>query len=830
MKCDDLRIKISYYLDNELPASEQKELLEHLDSCDTCSKLLSDLQQADNLVTAATSNVRLQKDMTLEIQRLLPNKAKRNTSRTLIIAAAIMLVVLTPLGLGLFQKQEPLRLVIRGNVEVTGNVIKTHKGQEGVVQLADSSCITLKENTEIWVERSSSVIHMLTGSAFFEIQNQPQFRVTTPVAQVRVNGTKFGLTLDGGADMKVAMLTLFVISGMVELVNAKGSYSFLEGEKVFATSNESPSKINVEDRRALELERALHWLARHQNEDGSWSIVGCIKNCGKHGRSGKCEPTEGDDEYDVGATGLVLLAFLGAGHTPESKYEKNKINYGNLVDKGLKYLLKIQDHSGRIGKESDHLMYNHILASLAITEAYLATKDTRLHESVDKALNYLKKAQNFSGDGERLGWRYIPRCGDNDSSVTGWASMLLRSASQAGFKVEVDVIVGIYKWYWEATDGETGVVGYDRRWEPKYPLGAVIRGLNGKDKFDILPAVTAMKLVAYLPFRTETMQELSEKEIEQVKKLVKELGDDDPLSREKARTELKKFGPRVVEHLKPFVNDKDPERAESVRSVIQAVKVSVKFQKDEFSARSVAKLLEFLPAWDEKSREVDFYYWLLGTLAVHGMFKTETPERQKWDKAMMKALIDSARQNGEKDGCKEGSWEPVDRWSCKGGRLAMTAMGALILELYQGMRVLGIYTRDKEDIVKLIKNLAHNDAKVRDETAKKLVSIGDVVRPYLEKELKETNNEEVRKACSQILETLRKNQEQREKLLRDKKFIRDGNCSTGGKCFEETGHTDDIKSCARCSKEGAAHSCCRVCKDCAKELGICITCRKKIAK
>ncbi len=256
---------------------------------------------------------------------------------------------------------------------------------------------------------------------------------------------------------------------------------------------------------------ALSWLARHQNDDGSWSIVGCTKNCGKHGRQGKCDPTEGDDEYDVGATGLALLAFLGAGHAPGSREVIDGINCGDVVRKGLQYLMGIQDPvSGRIGKESDHFMYNHVLAAYALTEGYDATGNTNVRNAAQRALDFVIKAQNlekFEDDksasytverGMKLAWRYTLRCGDNDSSITGWCAMLLKSAEYAKLAFPRDSYNGIKKWYDLATDEETGTVGYDRKWKQGYALGAVIKGLNGKDKFDILPSVTAIGVMSRL--------------------------------------------------------------------------------------------------------------------------------------------------------------------------------------------------------------------------------------------------------------------------------------------------------------------------------------------
>ncbi|OHB76885.1 MAG: hypothetical protein A2Z34_10115 [Planctomycetes bacterium RBG_16_59_8] len=47
---------------------------------------------------------------------------------------------------------------------------------------------------------------------------------------------------------------------------------------------------------------------------------------------------------------------------------------------------------------------------------------------------------------------------------------------------------------------------------------------------------------------------------------------------------------------------------------------------------------------------------------------------------MKDALIKN--QNKRTDGDKWGSWEPLDRWSPKGGRVYATAINCLTLEVY----------------------------------------------------------------------------------------------------------------------------------------------------
>ncbi|MGE4158294.1 MAG: hypothetical protein AB7F75_04275, partial [Planctomycetota bacterium] len=55
---------------------------------------------------------------------------------------------------------------------------------------------------------------------------------------------------------------------------------------------------------------ALLWLKRHQESNGSWSLTGYNKQCGNEGKKGKCDGF-GETLYDVGATGLAMLAYTG---------------------------------------------------------------------------------------------------------------------------------------------------------------------------------------------------------------------------------------------------------------------------------------------------------------------------------------------------------------------------------------------------------------------------------------------------------------------------------------------------------------------------------------
>jgi hypothetical protein len=177
--------------------------------------------------------------------------------------------------------------------------------------------------------------------------------------------------------------------------------------------------------------RALDWLARHQNRDGSWSIDNFQQNC----HYGKCTGP-GSSKSDAGGTALGLLPFLGAGHV-HNKAGK----YQRLVKASIDWLMLHQKPDGDLSAGSTHVMYSHGLAAIALCEAYGMTQDSRIGYAAQRAIEFIEAAQNKQ-DG---GWRYRP--GDaGDTSVVGWQLMALKSGQMAQLKVKPAALDGVTKW------------------------------------------------------------------------------------------------------------------------------------------------------------------------------------------------------------------------------------------------------------------------------------------------------------------------------------------------------------------------------------------------
>ena len=80
-------------------------------------------------------------------------------------------------------------------------------------------------------------------------------------------------------------------------------------------------------------------------------------------------------------------------------------------------------------------MYEHGLATLAMIEAYGFVPTVKMRSSVQSAVNLIVKSQSTNG-----GWRYHPRPGDHDLSVTVMQVVALRAATNARLEVPEETL------------------------------------------------------------------------------------------------------------------------------------------------------------------------------------------------------------------------------------------------------------------------------------------------------------------------------------------------------------------------------------------------------
>ena len=233
---------------------------------------------------------------------------------------------------------------------------------------------------------------------------------------------------------------------------------------------------------------ALRWLKRHQSPDGSWDVDGYTAHCDPMFGQ-KCDGVGSVKEGDPGVTGLALLAYLGAGYTHDDGTE-----FADTVRNGLKYLKGIQDGEGYFAAEktSHFYMYGHAIATLAMTEAYGLTGQELFKGYAERGIDVIVRAQNDHPDkpGEKYGWRYYPKDGDNDTSVSGWMIMALKSAKACELHVPEEAFHGMENWVDFVTDDVYYRAGYQS------PGGASALPVELQDKFRSTETTTAISILS----------------------------------------------------------------------------------------------------------------------------------------------------------------------------------------------------------------------------------------------------------------------------------------------------------------------------------------------
>jgi len=202
------------------------------------------------------------------------------------------------------------------------------------------------------------------------------------------------------------------------------------------------------------VDRGLAWLAAHQDvkADGRWDADDFMK----HDPADDKTDGKGAPLFDVGVTGLALLAFLGSAYTDRGDAATNP--YRENVRMGLRFLLTSQDAQGCFGpRTAQQWMYNHAIATLAVCEAYALTSNPRYKKPAADGIAFLLAAQNPGG-----GWRYGIQPGESDTSVTAWCVAALKSGKGAGLEVPDRAFADALAWVDRMTDKDFGRGGYIR--------------------------------------------------------------------------------------------------------------------------------------------------------------------------------------------------------------------------------------------------------------------------------------------------------------------------------------------------------------------------------
>jgi len=193
------------------------------------------------------------------------------------------------------------------------------------------------------------------------------------------------------------------------------------------------------------IDNGVKFLLATQEKNGGWDSK-------KYGGSG----------YDAGVTALALLALLvdGPGGLAGER--------GAAARKAATFLVDSQAEDGSFGE-----MYGTALAIEALAEyAAIAGDLERLRPTLERARDYLLDAQNPGA-----GWRYKPREGKSDTSVTSRAVCALHRLTLAGVDVPKQAFRDALAWVDSMTEPNFGQVGYN------FPGGAPARPEGKQDLF-----------------------------------------------------------------------------------------------------------------------------------------------------------------------------------------------------------------------------------------------------------------------------------------------------------------------------------------------------------
>jgi hypothetical protein len=181
------------------------------------------------------------------------------------------------------------------------------------------------------------------------------------------------------------------------------------------------------------IDAGIRFLVATQEENGSW-------DSDEHG---------GGPLFDTGNTALALLALLADGK-PEGDREP-------AARRAAENLAGRQADDGCIGSRASYsFLYGSTLATEALAEyAILAGGKERFGRTIGKGRDFIVDAQNPGS-----GWRYEPRGGDSDTSLTACAVAALERVRLAGFDVPHGAFRGGLAWVDQMTEAGSGRIGY----------------------------------------------------------------------------------------------------------------------------------------------------------------------------------------------------------------------------------------------------------------------------------------------------------------------------------------------------------------------------------
>ncbi|MCK6460491.1 MAG: HEAT repeat domain-containing protein [Planctomycetes bacterium] len=189
---------------------------------------------------------------------------------------------------------------------------------------------------------------------------------------------------------------------------------------------ENKGEMGISKKTEAAVERGLDWLARHQDGNGGWSGDKFTDRCGLYYQK-KCQVGARLGGWDIGMTGISLLAFYGAGYRPDQG------PYKDTVLRAQVYTAARQWPDGDFGGQEDLIGgYTRPIATIAVAEAYGTTQDPEYLERARRSVAHIIRIQY-----DDAGWRY--RLGGQfpgDTSVTGWNAWAIATGKKFGVPVD----------------------------------------------------------------------------------------------------------------------------------------------------------------------------------------------------------------------------------------------------------------------------------------------------------------------------------------------------------------------------------------------------------
>jgi len=243
--------------------------------------------------------------------------------------------------------------------------------------------------------------------------------------------------------------------------------------------------------------KALRYLRSQQEKDGGFSAKTDNLRILK-------ERSQAQDYKwgRVGLTAMALLPFLAEGETWNLSELGRRSDHGEVLFKGLTYLLNNQDaNTGCFGRTEGHFHFNHALATLAVAEAAGVSGDSVLAEATRRAVTLIENTQGAKG-----GWGYSDNIAmDQDTSVSSWMIQALVAARAAGLEGNPKVLEKALAYLNEITDPHTANVVYgvpknSKQLTPSYiPVVLMLRLHLGQPAFEPIVRRLALKTGANAP-------------------------------------------------------------------------------------------------------------------------------------------------------------------------------------------------------------------------------------------------------------------------------------------------------------------------------------------